>query len=110
MSTDIDQHTGPDSVGDADRDALRVERLHQIRQERTRKGRRMQARSAREDSADQKARANSRSFRSLVLTIGAILLVFILAFSATFYARSRGWFKGKAPADPTVIKQLFKAL
>ncbi len=51
-----------------------------------------------------------RAFRSFVLTILFILLIFILSFSATFYARSRGWIKGKAPADPTVIRNMIKAL
>jgi len=49
-------------------------------------------------------------FRSFVLTILLVLLVFVVAFSATFYARSRGWLKGKAPADSTVIRRMFQSL
>ena len=57
-----------------------------------------------------KGSSAGRAFKSFVLTILLVLFVFILAFSATFYARSRGWLKGKAPADSTVIRRMFEAL
>ena len=61
-------------------------------------------------ATQKKGSAVGRMFRTFVLTILFVLLVFILAFSATFYARSRGWLKGKAPADPAVIRRMFQSL
>jgi len=71
----------------------------------------LSSRSERRQGSEKKHGSSfGRAFRSFVLTILLILLVFILSFSATFYARSRGWLTGKAPADPTVIRNMFKAL
>ncbi|MCL2332734.1 MAG: hypothetical protein FWC54_04535 [Actinomycetia bacterium] len=77
------------------------------------RGDRLPSRGERRQDLKKKDKGGSsfgRAFRSFVLTILFILLIFMLAFSATFYARSRGWIKGKAPADPTVIRNMFKAL
>lgn len=69
-----------------------------------------QGRKSTQKDQDKKGSSAGRAFRSFVLTILLVLLIFILGFSATFYARSRGWIKGKAPADPTVIRRMFQAL
>ncbi len=51
-----------------------------------------------------------KTLKSILLTFLVVLLVFAVAFSLTFYGRSQGWFSGRAPADPTLVKRMFEAL
>jgi len=102
MSADIDPYNN--SSRNPQSDLPRGSRADLSRVDRSRSER------ARQTRKNPEGKKKAHEFRSFVLTILLVLLVFILAFSATFYARSRGWLKGKAPADPAVIQRMFKAL